>query len=105
MHVHYVVRLKPEVRRLVEANFSSLKTKKYLVKAAVEAEIASGQEAQHIATIKAELAALHLSAGQSQFSGRGRAFTHGSRGAHGSSRGGAAGGPAVSPTSRRCPIA
>ena len=61
------------------------------MKAAVEAEVASGQEARHIATIEAELAALRISTGQ-QLSGRGRAFTRGSRGARGSSRGGAAGG-------------
>ena len=71
--------------------WSSLKTKEELVKAAVEAEVASGQEARHIATIEAELAALRISTGQ-QFSGRGRAFTCGPRGARGSSRGGAAGG-------------
>ena len=78
--------LKPEVRQLVEAKFSLLQTKENLVKAAVEAEVASGQEAQHIATIEAELTALRLSAGQSQFAGRGRAFTRGtSRGAVGGS--------------------
>ena len=37
------------------------------------------------------MAALRISAGQ-QFSGRGRAFTRGMRGARGSSRGGATGG-------------
>ena len=86
--------LKPEIRRLVEVKFSSLKTKEDLVKAAVEAEVASGQEARHIATIEAELAALRLSTGQQFSSGRGRAFSRGSRGARGggSSRGGAAGG-------------
>ena len=49
--VHYVSGLKPEVRRLVEAKFSSLKTKEDLVKAAVEAEVASGQEARHLSLI------------------------------------------------------
>ena len=66
--MHYVSGLKPEIRRLVEAKFSSLKTKEELVKVAVEAEVASGQEARHIATIETELAALRISAGQ-QFSG------------------------------------
>ena len=47
----------------MEAKFSSLKTKEELVKAAVEAEVASGQEARHIATLQEELAALKLSAG------------------------------------------
>ena len=94
MRVHYVSGLKPEIRRLVEAKFSSLKTKEELVKAAVEAEVASGQEARHIATIEAELAALRISTGQQFSSGRGRGFSRGSRGARGggSSRGGAAGG-------------
>jgi len=93
MRVHYVSGLKPEIWRLVEAKFSSLKTKEDLVKAAVEAEVASGQEARHIATIEAELAALRLSSGQQFSSGRGRGFSRGSRGARGgSSRGGAAGG-------------
>ena len=52
MRVHYVSGLKPEIRRLVEAKFSSLTTKEDLVKAAVETEVASGQEARHIATIE-----------------------------------------------------
>ena len=92
MHIHYVSGLKPKVRHLVEAKFSWLKTKEELVKAAVEAEVASGQEAKHIAMIEAELASLCLSAGQSQFSGRDRAFSCGSRGARGSSRGRPSGG-------------
>ena len=87
MRVHYVSGLKPEIRCLVEAKFSSLKTKEEMVKAAVKADVASGEEARHIATFEAELTALRISAGQ-QFSGRGRAFTRGTRGARGSSRGG-----------------
>ena len=43
MRVHFVPGLKPEIRRLVESKFSSLKTKEELVKAAVEAEVVSGQ--------------------------------------------------------------
>ena len=93
MRVHYVSGLKPEVRRLVEAKFSSLKTKEDLVKAAVEAEVASGQEARHIASLQEELAALRMSAG-GQYSSRGRGSSRGSRGGSsrgGSSRGGASG--------------
>ena len=93
MRVHYVSGLKPEVRRLVEAKFSSLKTKEELVKAAVEAEVASGQEARHIATLQEELAALRLAQGSYASSGRGRGASRGSRGARGGySRGGASGG-------------
>ena len=73
-------------------NFLHTETKEDLVKATVEAEVASGQEAGHIATIEAELAALRLSAGQSQLSERGRAFTRDLRRARDTSRGGAAGG-------------
>ena len=78
MRVHFVSGLKPEIRRLVESKFSSLKTKEELVKAAVEAEVASGQEARHIASIEAELAALKFSSSQ---------YTSGRGGRGGSSRG------------------
>ena len=102
MRVHYVSGLKPEVRRLVEAKFSSLKTKEELVKAAVEAEVASGQEARHIATLQEELAALRLAQGSYASSGRGRGASRGSRGARGGySRGGASGGSSSGGVSHR----
>jgi len=44
MRVHFVSGLKPEIRRLVESKFSSLKTKEELIKAAVEAEVAPEEE-------------------------------------------------------------
>ena len=78
----------------MEAKFSFLKTKEELVKAAVEAEVASGQEARHIASLQEELAALRMSAG-GQYSSRGRGSSRGSRGGFsrgGSSRGGASSG-------------
>ena len=82
MRVHYVSGLKPEVRRLVEAKFSSLKSKEDLIKAAVEAEVASGQESRHIAVMEAELAEMRLSvAAYQQTRGTGRAGLRGSRGA------------------------
>ena len=78
MHVHFVSALTPEMGRLVESKFSSLKTKEELIKVAVEAEVASGQEARHIASIEAELAALKISSSQ---------YTSGQGGRRGSTRG------------------
>ena len=105
MQVHYMSGLKPEVRRLGEAKFSSLKTKEDLVKAAVKAEVASGQEARTFRRLR--LSRLHYVCQPASLSSLDEEEPSlvVRRGLGARPEGVLWGDQAISPTSRRCPIA
>jgi len=71
VRVHFVSGLKPSIRTVVEAKFSTLTTKEKLINAAIEAEVACSSESRRVMELEAEIAALRLATG----GGPGRSFS------------------------------